>query len=492
MTNSKLFMFLCLGAAIFFIGCKTQVEEKIVEKIVEVETKIPSKITSFDAESIYYWKQNESGVGYSKVSYEENEDGTTKTDENGKKIPINNKLMIPAGSELSEIAKVFYGFSAKGLVESLQADGTYAVNIYYDRNLVTITVNVNGVTKESTGLYNSEVDCTNFNAVVPDGYFISSSNIPGLYPSEDTNYTVTLSPLNRALSDGFIKVEKGSFKRATSSNATAYTITFTKDLYVCDHLVTQKEWEELMTYYGAVHQNGTYIPTEENGLGDNYPVYSSRWYDAIIYCNLLSITKGLEPVYYLEVTDSESGLIDKEYEPQKWLEIASSHVVKTSEGKYFWDYSSAISEENEFKCDYTRNGYRLPTAAEWDYASLGSFKDNPNWNGNRDSINNKTVFPGYDGNNYDNRYSYIYKSSGTKHNVKGKLPNSYGIYFEGFTSEWCNTWYNGREGYATSDCENPVGQAFGDTRETKRNSFSGYSGSGPNGDHAFRLVRSGS
>lgn len=51
-----------------------------------------------------------------------------------------------------------------------------------------------------------------------------------------------------AESDGFIKVPAGFFKRSTAKSSAEATgsnthaITLTKDLYVCDHEVTQGEW----------------------------------------------------------------------------------------------------------------------------------------------------------------------------------------------------------------------------------------------------------
>ena len=154
------------------------------------------------------------------------------------------------------------------------------------------------------------------------GKFIASTTIPAYYPAENASYTVTLETANVAESDGFIKVPAGSFKRSTATSSVdanesnTYKITLSKDFYVCDHEVTQGEWEKYMTYYGEVTSNDSYRPTESDGKGENYPVYDVNWYEAVIYCNLLSIAKGLTPAYYITIGEGEGS---KKTNPEDWL-----------------------------------------------------------------------------------------------------------------------------------------------------------------------------
>ena len=114
------------------------------------------------------------------------------------------------------------------------------------------------------------------------------------------------------------------------------------------------------------------------------PVERVRWRDAKVYCNERSLLEKLKPCYNEKTPD--------------------------------------------FDCDYTANGYRLPTEAEWEYACRAG-ADGPYDFGQADILRQFAWFT-------DN-------ATEKTHAVGEKKPNRWGIFdFYGNVSEWCEDVYS--------------------------------------------------
>lgn len=91
-----------------------------------IEINGGSSITEKAASAVYHFKQSVDGVSY--------------------EIADSESKSVSAGTTLSELAKTYTGFTAQGLMVSENTDGSYYVNIYYTRNIITVTLNGNGGT----------------------------------------------------------------------------------------------------------------------------------------------------------------------------------------------------------------------------------------------------------------------------------------------------------------------------------------------------------
>jgi len=220
--------------------------------------------------------------------------------------------------------------------------------------------------------------------------------------------------------------------------------------YIGKFQVTQKEWLEVMGSNPSCFK------------GDNLPVEQVSWYDAIVYCNLLSIREGLTPCY------SINGSSD----PNHWGNIPTDEN----------------STWNTVTCDWSANGYRLPTEAEWEYAARGG---------------NKSKGYKYSGSNDIGQVAWYDGNSGSEtHTVGTKHANELGIHdMSGNVWEWCWDWHD--ENYHGKSPESsPRGAASGSGRVLRGGSWDSGAGryrvanrlySDPDvrlfGDLGFRILR---
>lgn len=237
------------------------------------------------------------------------------------------------------------------------------------------------------------------------------------------------------------------------------TITI-PDMYVCDHEVTRGEFKEVM---GTDPSTANAYDKDGNKLtGDvvlNNPVNYVSWYDAIAYCNKLSLKENLTPCY------SVNGVTD-------WESLAYSSIPTSSNST--WD---------ELTYDKEADGYRLPTEAEWEWLARGG--ENYTYAGS----NTVGDVAWYTSNTND---------TGSRE-VKTKQANGYGLYdMSGNVCEWCYDWY-GTVNSSTAD----TGASSGSNRGLRGGSLvhdasgcavsyrtrTSYAPGGRNSCFGFRVVR---
>ena len=206
----------------------------------------------------------------------------------------------------------------------------------------------------------------------------------------------------------FVRVKGTTFNRGSDAGEEDIIPkhdVYVKSFYIAKYEVTQKEWKKVMKFNTS--------PVK----GDKLPVSNISWWDAVIFCNKLSIKEGLKPCYDL-------------------------------------------SKGEMIRCNYKNSGYRLPSEAEWELAAIGG-----------NNKNRKT----YAGSNDCDEVAWVKDTM--PHPVGLKKPNELGLYdMSGNICEWCNDWYD--KGYyklTAINGKNPTGANYGYYRVMRGGSYLGGS-----------------
>jgi formylglycine-generating enzyme required for sulfatase activity len=214
--------------------------------------------------------------------------------------------------------------------------------------------------------------------------------------------------------DGMALIPAGSFTIgdtldgigiATPTNV--YVSAFLMDT----NLVRYDRWQ-LVYSYATSHGYG--FDDAGYAKATNHPAGNVNWYDAVKWCNARSQQAGLTPVYYTDPGFTQvymNGDID----------ITNANV------------------------NWSANGYRLPTSAEWEKAARGGLtgqrfpwgltisESQANYEGNTNNFYDL----GPEGSNTNYNTGYPYTSP-----VGAFAANGYGLYdMAGNMNEWCWDWY---------------------------------------------------
>jgi formylglycine-generating enzyme required for sulfatase activity len=200
-------------------------------------------------------------------------------------------------------------------------------------------------------------------------------------------------------SGAFMKPEKGS----------DILVQVPTGFWIAETETTQELYQFIMGENPSIFKDNP-APGE---VQSRRPVNNLIWYEAVLFCNRLSIASGREPVYHIwGVSDWEKYL--------KWA----------------IDTQSNSAESNIF-IDEKANGYRLPTTNEWVWAAIGADIQNP---GQVNTLGAKKNYSGgpVGSNAGIENFAWCYNNSSfTTHEVGRLLCNELGLFdMTGNVMEW--------------------------------------------------------
>jgi formylglycine-generating enzyme required for sulfatase activity len=183
-----------------------------------------------------------------------------------------------------------------------------------------------------------------------------------------------------------ILVPSGSYQR-DSNKANINTID---SFYINKYEVTQDQFIKISKLSNP----------SKNKKDQINPVENITFYEAIVFCNKLSITENLEPVYMLNNSTN----------PDDW-----GKVPKKSDTTW-----------NMVTINWNASGYRIPTKAEWVWAALGA------------NDTNRRFFSGSSIASVQDTAWYIDNAGNKTHPIGLMKPNDLGIYdMSGNVYEMC-------------------------------------------------------
>lgn len=234
-----------------------------------------------------------------------------------------------------------------------------------------------------------------------------------------------------AIPSGMVRIPTGTYEIGDSfeefQDAPVTSITLS-DYFVSKNDTTKAQWDGVRVWAS----NYGYTDLSEGGAtAINHPVHTVSWYDVIKWCNAASEKDGLTPCYSV-----------------------GGHIFRTG-----------VSDS--VVCNWSANGYRLPTEAEWEVAARGGlvrkrFPFGDTISHSQANYRASSDFS-YDLSGVVNDYhpSYAVGDGAYTNPVGVFAANGFGLYdVAGNVTQWCWDWY----GLPYVSTVNPKGVTSGTIR----------------------------
>ena len=369
---------------------------------------------SLDTSITYFWKL----LAYDRFNDSISSLGTFRTSANS----VNIKYVFPDSGQVTVVWD--------------SVPGATGYNLYFSPGKtvnIKNSANIPGIT--SPAIVTTLINGTTYAFMVCAVYNGFEANPGPIQVAIPQKNLITWKPSSLTLthSAGMVLIRAAGYsftmgailQNAPSDQHPAHTVSFTHDFWMDTTDVTMADYSFLRGVDPDSMDLAKMIPQNK------YPVENATWYDALLYCNARSKRDKLDTVY--SYTDTSV------------------------------TYRTWCTNMSNISIDYTKNGYRLPTEAEWEYACRGGTSTQYYW-GDDSSVATMRQYCSFD-------------SSFAPFKVAVKKPNAYGLYdMNGNVSQWCNDWYN-NQGYGSGSQIDPAGGPSTDGFKMLRGGWNLNSGS---------------